>query len=131
LLADYDALQKEGTTEFLQKKKETVDRLRDTLAEAGFDLVPDPFWGRWKAEELPEWTNCSVFRFIPKYFFHVSWHFVGILATAGLLALGAPFWFNLLKNLMSLRPALATLVEKRPTSAPALPPAPPTPPSPS
>jgi hypothetical protein len=24
-----------------------------------------------------------------------------------LLTLGAPFWFNLLKNLMSLRPALA------------------------
>jgi hypothetical protein len=49
----------------------------------------------------------------------------------GLLALGAPFWFNLLKNLTSLRPALATLIEKRPTSAPALPAAPATPPSPS
>jgi len=62
---------------------------------------------------------------------HTFSHLLGILATAGLLALGAPFWFNLLKNLMSLRPALATLIEKRPTSAPALPQAPATPPSPS
>jgi len=27
-------------------------------------------------------------------------HLFGVLATAGLLTLGAPFWFNLLKNLM-------------------------------
>jgi hypothetical protein len=62
---------------------------------------------------------------------HTFSHLLGILATVGLLALGAPFWFNLLKNLTSLRPALATLIEKRPTSAPALPAAPATPPSPS
>jgi len=33
--------------------------------------------------------------------------FWGTLATAALLSLGAPFWFNLLKNLGSLRPVLA------------------------
>jgi hypothetical protein len=44
---------------------------------------------------------------------------------ASLLTLGAPFWFNLLKNLMNLRPAVASLVEKRPTTAPAAPPTPP------
>jgi hypothetical protein len=114
-----------------EAQKKAFADLRKKLDEAGFDLVPDPFWGRWKAEELPKWTDWCGIRFIPKYFFHVSWHFVGILATAALLTLGAPFWFNLLKNLMSLRPALATLIEKRPTSAPALPPAPSSPPSPS
>jgi hypothetical protein len=51
------------------------------------------------------------------------------MITAGLLALGAPFWFNLLKNLMNLRPAVASLVEKRPQSTPALPTSPATPPS--
>jgi hypothetical protein len=55
----------------------------------------------------------------------------GLALSAGLLTLGAPFWFNLLKNLMNLRPAVASLVEKRPTSAPALPASPATPPSPS
>ena len=62
---------------------------------------------------------------------HPFSHLLGILAAVGLLALGAQFWFNLLKNLASLRPALATLIEKRPTSASALPQAPATPPSPS
>jgi len=56
-------------------------------------------------------------------------HLFGLLLTAGLLTLGAPFWFNLLKNLTSLRPAVANLIEKRPTSAPALPNSPATPPS--
>jgi hypothetical protein len=49
------------------------------------------------------------------------------LMTAGLLTLGAPLRLNLLKNLTSLRPALAALIEKRPSSAPALPQAPATP----
>jgi hypothetical protein len=35
-------------------------------------------------------------------------HFLGVLATAMLLSLGAPFWFNMLKTLTNLRPILAT-----------------------
>jgi hypothetical protein len=35
-------------------------------------------------------------------------YFLGVLATAGLLSLGAPFWFNALKTLSNLRPVLAT-----------------------
>lgn len=34
-------------------------------------------------------------------------HFWGTLASAVLLSLGAPFWFNLLKDLSSLRPVIA------------------------
>jgi len=131
LLSDYDGLQVAGATDFEKSRSATLNTLKAKLGEAGFDLVPDPFWERWKSERLPEWTNWCFFGWVPRYFFHVFSHFVGILATAGLLALGAPFWFNMLKNLTSLRPALATLIEKRPTSAPALPAAPSTPPSPS
>ena len=37
-----------------------------------------------------------------------SWkYFFGVLATAGLLSLGAPFWFNALRSLSNLRPILA------------------------
>ena len=32
---------------------------------------------------------------------------IGVLATAGLLSLGAPFWFNALKSLTNLRPTIA------------------------
>ena len=76
------------------------------MDKTGFDLVPRGWFARWPHEGCLWW-------------FH---HFVGLVFTAGFLTLGAPFWFNLLKNLMSLRPAVASLVEKRPTSAPALPP---------
>jgi hypothetical protein len=89
--------------------------LQEQMKKAGFEIVPRGWLGRWPKEGRIWWFN----------------HLFGLLLTAGLLTLGAPFWFNLLKNLMSLRPAVANLIEKRPTSAPALPPAPPSPPSPS
>jgi hypothetical protein len=46
-----------------------------------------------------------------------SWplrHLVGILMSIALLSLGGPFWFNLLKQLSDLRPALADEVDKDP-----------------
>lgn len=126
-LEEYDKLQKDGTKQFLNKRKETVERLRQTLDENGFDIVPRELF-RWGKDLPPNWAQ----RFrLPGPVAIFLAHLLGILATAGLLSLGAPFWFNLLKNLTSLRPALATLIEKRPTSAPALPPAPSSPPSPS
>lgn len=79
--------------------KAELDRLRGQaesietqLAETGLDLTPDYRKG--------------------KHFFFadlslLSPHFWGILASGALLSLGAPFWFNALKNLSSLRPVLA------------------------
>jgi hypothetical protein len=43
-------------------------------------------------------------------------HFLGTLFTALLLALGAPFWFNVLRQLTTLRPMLANKVEEKPES---------------
>jgi len=95
------------------RNKAFVD-LQAKMEGAGFELAPRGLFARW-ADDKSWWLN----------------HLFGLALTAGLLTLGAPFWFNLLKNLMSLRPAVATLVEKRPTSAPALPADPASPPSPS
>ena len=44
-----------------------------------------------------------------------SAEFWGILASAVLLSLGAPFWFNLLKKLGSLRPVVAGKIKESPT----------------
>ena len=88
--------------------------LKEKIDSTGFELLPRGWFARWPAEKL-WWFN----------------HLFGLALSAGLLTLGAPFWFNLLKNLMNLRPAVATLVEQRPTSAPALPATPATPSSPS
>jgi hypothetical protein len=95
------------------QKKAFAD-LTARIDSTGFELLPSGWFARWPTEKL-WWFN----------------HLFGLALSAGLLTLGAPFWFNLLKNLTSLRPALASLVEKRPTSAPALPAAPASPPSPS
>ena len=113
-LAEYDGLQAEGAKTFLRSRQEMAATLKDDLARTGFDLVPASFLGRWndphRAGEF--WSRLGQF-----------WpHLLGVLLTAGFLTLGPPFWFNLLKNLMSLRPAVASLIEKRPTSAPAQPP---------
>ena len=43
---------------------------------------------------------------------------LGILISAALLSLGAPFWFNTLKSLTNLRPKLAEEVDKDPTQVP-------------
>jgi hypothetical protein len=95
------------------QKKAFAD-LTARIDSTGFELLPSGWFARWPTEKL-WWFN----------------HLFGLALSAGLLTLGAPVWFNLLKNLMSLRPAVASLVEKRPTSAPALPASPATPPSPS
>ena len=59
--------------------------LRGILADTSFDVRQF----RWTSE--PWWQQ------IP-----------GVLLTAGLLSLGAPFWFSMLKQLTGLRPVLAT-----------------------
>ena len=128
LLNEYDLLYTSEAKKFEEASREQAERLGKTVSQAGFDLMPVNFLGRWDQPtetQLPGWPR------LQRRVSHTFSHLLGILATSGLLALGAPFWFNLLKNLTSLRPALATLIEKRPTSAPALPQAPVTPPSPS
>ena len=55
-----------------------------------FQLIPDPYPNPWYNYWTPSWL-----------------HFWGVLASAALLSVGAPFWFNALKTLTSLRPVLA------------------------
>jgi hypothetical protein len=95
-------------------REKAFANLKTQIDSTGFELLPAGWFARWPNEKS-WWLN----------------HLFGLALSAGLLTLGAPFWFNLLKNLTSLRPAVASLVEKRPTSAPALPASPSSPPSPS
>lgn len=110
-LREYDNLFSAGTAAFQKASRETYNNLKDQLGSTGFDLIPNRFLHRWQSEKQ----------------FRYFGHLLGVAITAALLSLGAPFWFNLLKNLMNLRPAVASLVEKRPQSSPALPQVPPVP----
>jgi hypothetical protein len=79
--------------------------LNDAFAQTGVQLMANPyppvFTSGWKLWSWPwEWRWSGVW----------SWpasHLFGILTSAALLSLGAPFWFNTLKSLANLRPLLA------------------------
>jgi hypothetical protein len=69
-----------------------IDRIRQQLAGAGFQLIARPysFWPPGHGiEDLP-----------------------GMLVFAGFVSLGAPFWYNVLKNLANLRSMVSIRQEK-------------------
>ena len=84
--------------------------LSDAFAQTGVQLMPQPypavFTEDWKLWSWPwEWRWSGVW----------SWplnHLFGILTSAALLSLGAPFWFNQLKTLANLRPQLANQIDQ-------------------
>ncbi len=64
----------------------------------GFEFIPVGFW-RWPAGDSVQVKLKKIVRHLP-----------GIALFAALLTLGAPYWYNILKNLASLRPALARAI---------------------
>jgi hypothetical protein len=81
-----------------QAKKQTAGIL-EVFEKSKLQLIPEPYdpWDAW-----PWW---------PGEKFDAT-HFFGMLATAVLLSLGAPFWFNTLKSLVNLRSLVATKHEE-------------------
>jgi hypothetical protein len=101
-----------GIDAHLKSLNETIDKTAlDTLKDqagdyaaiktdfdnTGFNLFPSSDHGRWGNGT---WISGS------------KGHGWGILFSAGLLSLGAPFWYNALKNLTSLRSAVAQNISK-------------------
>jgi hypothetical protein len=73
-----------------------ADNLRAIWKEnLAFELIPEPYPTPWYNFWTPSWS-----------------HLWGTLASAALLSLGAPFWFNALKTLSNLRPVLANKEQK-------------------
>lgn len=79
------AVQKAFDTASLNQRSQDAVAVRAILTKSGFDITQF----RWNGGK-PSWPQ------VP-----------GVLATAALLSLGAPFWFNLLKQATNLRPILA------------------------
>jgi len=88
IVKQYNQLLDEGLRSAGQKLADQYKELNQTLSSAGFQLWPSPYPGWLKRGEI-----------------------VGVLVTAALLSLGAPFWFNALKTLSNLRPILASKAE--------------------
>jgi hypothetical protein len=73
-----------------------IGDINKALKETGIQIVPDH-------QKIT--GPVALVKFV--FCFKSKTNFFGILLTAGLLALGAPFWYNALKNLTNLRPAVA------------------------
>jgi hypothetical protein len=73
---------------------EQAEKIKQELAKSGFQLNLVTSWDAFM----------NVFR--------VPTKLLGILATVGMLSLGAPFWFNALKGLSNLRPRVANWASK-------------------
>jgi hypothetical protein len=78
-------------TDTLKEQAGDYTAVKADFDNTGFDLFPKNNQGRWGNG----WSN--------------GWkeHFWGIVFSIGLLSLGAPFWYNSLKNLVSLRSTVA------------------------
>jgi hypothetical protein len=76
-----------------------ISTLKTSIDDSGLHLTSADWSKGWSANYL---TNGK---------FNVL-HFFGLLATAMLLNLGAPFWFNALRQLSSLKPATARKIEQ-------------------
>jgi hypothetical protein len=117
---DFNNLLSEEEKSYLKSQKETFDSLAKEVSLNGFELIPKNGW-RWKKEQVESpspgiwnWIISKLLWFggVLKYYFWDQFaHLPGMLIFAALLGLGAPFWFNLLKNLSDLRPALAKLLD--------------------
>jgi hypothetical protein len=81
----------ETITGDLKDKAHDYAKIQDNFEKnTGFQLLPDNDRGRWNTGR---WSYKG--------------HLVGILFSIALLSLGAPFWYNTLKNLVDLRSQVA------------------------
>jgi hypothetical protein len=95
-VTQYQSMVEKGLETDTDRLLDNAASIKGSLDYAGFKIIPDPyhswdFWPGWRLDNL---------------------HFWGILFSAGLLSLGAPFWFNALKTLSSLRPVVASKAEQ-------------------
>ena len=95
----YDAAEKEAIDAYYKDRRAQMDDLTKGVAATGFNILPNRLWHRWDSENGTGWD-------------HFVSHLWGMLITAGLLSLGAPYWYNILKNLTSLRPAVSKLIDE-------------------
>jgi hypothetical protein len=98
-----DTTKKEAIDAYYKDRRAQMDDLTKAVAATGFTLLPDKLWHRWDSENGTGWD-------------HFVSHLWGMLITAALLSLGAPYWYNILKNLTSLRPAVANLIGEKKTA---------------
>ncbi|HEV3409784.1 MAG TPA: hypothetical protein VG095_05795, partial [Chthoniobacterales bacterium] len=98
--AAFDAVVRETTDAYFKEKRQELTGLTTAVSGSGFQFIPVGYW-RWPSPNGPVQSAKNIIRHLP-----------GIAIFAALLTLGAPYWYNLLKNLASLRPAVAQVISR-------------------
>lgn len=114
-IGNFDAIVNATAKQRLKEQGDNFSAVKADFEKTGFDLVPRDSRFRWGNT----WSN------------GFNEHLAGMLFSVGLLSLGAPFWYNALKNLTSLRSTVAQNISKEKEQeekqgAPTKPEAPPT-----
>ncbi len=104
--AQFERLLAAGTRADFAEKREQIAEMTREVSATGFEFIPVGYW-RWPGG-ASFGERVAVF----------SRHLPGMALFAALLTLGAPYWYNLLKNLTSLRPALAQLIGREENARP-------------
>jgi hypothetical protein len=91
LLSALDSTIDKTVQESLKSSGQQFSDVKVDLDKTGFALFPENGKGRWG----DKWGD------------HWGGHIWGMIFSAALLSLGAPFWYNTLKNLASLRSKVA------------------------
>jgi hypothetical protein len=101
VLMAFDRQFDKATQELLGQLRNSADQIKSRLQQSELTLIPNPF--PTGAEFLQSYTSRR--------------HLLGMLITALSLSVGAPFWFNMLRELANLRPLLAGKVEQESADA--------------
>jgi hypothetical protein len=91
LLKSFNDTVDKTVTDSLKKQTSDYAAVKRDFDNTGFDLFPKNGGGRWGNRWHDGWKR----------------HLWGVLFSVGFLSLGAPFWYNALKNLSSLRSTVA------------------------
>ena len=109
LIKEYQANVDQQLVSDDDKMLDRAASIKGILNRAKFQLIPDPYhsWDFFPWSPAPfQATN------VYQVWNWKNLHFWGILFSSALLSLGAPFWFNALKNLSGLRPIIAGKQDK-------------------
>ncbi|MBL9180982.1 MAG: hypothetical protein JNN17_02490 [Verrucomicrobiaceae bacterium] len=119
LKAKFEVILTDEVKGYFDSQQEAFAALSREVSVAGFEIIPKDGWRWTEPDKQPEciWWKPQTWA-LSLYLAQNCNHIPGMLIFAALLGLGAPFWFNLLKNLSNLRPALAKLLDTE-TSTPA------------
>lgn len=103
---EYDSLARSVKKAYFDDQQNKLADLTSGVSATGFEFIPVKYW-RWPSSRGAKASLGNVGPHLP-----------GIALCAALLTLGAPYWYNLLKNLTSLRPALAQRISQEEAQTP-------------